>query len=139
MTRSGQADVRVERGDERFRGVRGAGLLLAVFLLFVSCRPDGPAGPVDEPDGFPVTLEWNAPTENAEGDPLEDLLGYRVHYRDTSPANGPGATTEDVDAADTRTTIRAVPTGTWFFGVTARDVAGNESALSNEVRVEVGQ
>lgn len=117
-------------------------LLLSTSLALGSCKPEGPAGPVDgpdpDPDEFSVTLQWNAPTEDAAGNPLEDLLGYRVHYRDTSPANGPGATTADVDPADTRTTISDVPAGTWYFGVTARDIAGNESTLSNEVRVEVG-
>ena len=117
-------------------------LLISASLLVGSCKPEGPAGPVEGPnpgpDVYSVTLQWDAPTEDAAGNPLEDLVGYRVHYRDSSPANGPGASTEDVDAAATRATISDLPAGTWFFGVTARDVSGNESVLSNEVRVEVG-
>ena len=126
----------------RRRGLAVALSLLSSSVLLGSCKPEGPAGPDDGPDPgsdvFSVTLQWNAPTEDAAGNPLEDLLGYRVHYRDASPANGPGASTADVGAADTRATISDLPAGTWFFGVTARDIAGNESVLSNEVRVEVG-
>ncbi len=136
--------VRYPDTTERRRRARTALLLIgAAVLLISSCKPEGPTEPVDDPgpgdpDGFSVTLEWNAPTEDAEGNPLEDLLGYRVHYRDATPANGPGASTSDVGAADTRTTISGVPAGVWYFGVTALDVAGNESLLSNELRVEVG-
>lgn len=126
----------------RRRGIPAALLLLSASLLVGSCKPEGPAGPGEGPslgpDAYSVTLQWDAPTEDAAGNPLEDLVGYRVHYRDSSPANGPGASTEDVDAAATRATISDLPAGTWFFGVTARDVSGNESVLSNEVRVEVG-
>lgn len=123
------------------RGTRSAFFVLGVCALLGACKPDGPAGPIEEPespDRFSVTLQWNAPSEDAAGNPLEDLLGYRVHYRDASPANGPGATTSDVDGTNTQTTISDVPAGVWYFGVTALDVAGNESAPSNEVRVEVG-
>lgn len=129
----------LEQASGRWGGIPGAFLLLTAALLFGSCKPEAPAGPgAGGPDEFSVTLEWTAPTEDAEGNSLEDLLGYRVHYRDASPANGTGAATLDVDAADTRATISDVPSGVWFFGVTARDAAGNESALSNELRVEVG-
>lgn len=135
--------IRFDHEQAPKRGARGAFLVLGICVVVGSCKPGGPAGPGEGPgpgetDGFPVTLQWNAPTEDAEGNPLEDLLGYRVHYRESSPANGPGSTMSDVDAADTRALIVDVPAGVWYFGVTARDVAGNESALSNEVRVEVG-
>lgn len=123
--------------------VRGvAGLLLCAFVAaFTACRPGGPTEPGNPAppaaETFSVTLEWNAPTLDAQGDPLEDLAGYRVHYRSSSPANGPGATAVEVGDV-TRATVNGVPAGQWRFGVTARDVAGNESALSNEVHVEVG-
>ena len=114
-------------------------LLCGTLIVFATCKPGGPTDPVLPPveETFSVTLEWNAPTEDAEGEPLDDLQGYRIHYRSSSPANGPGATVVEVDD-DTRATVNGVPAGEWRFGVTARDVSGNESALSNEVQVEVG-
>lgn len=119
-------------------------LLGALGLALGSCKPGGPTDPGDggpdpNPGGetFSVTLEWNAPTQDAEGAPLLDLAGYTVHYRPSSPADGPGATSVDAGEA-TRVTIDELPAGAWHFGVTARDVSGNESALSNELRIEVG-
>lgn len=114
-----------------------AGLLLCAVLTATACKPDGPTDPGPPVETFSVTLEWTAPTEDAQGDPLDDLHGYRIHYRSSSPANGPGATVVEVDDV-TRATVDGVPAGQWRFGVTARDVSGNESALSNEVLVEVG-
>lgn len=114
---------------------------IAALVMFAACKPGGPTDPGEQqppPDQtFSVVLEWNAPTVDAEGDPLDDLAGYRVHYRVSSPANGSGATSVEVGNA-TQATITGVPAGSWRFGVTARDVSGNESALSNEVQVEVG-
>lgn len=128
------------------RGFATPAALAGVFLvaLLAGCKPGGPSGPEGSPNSpepeaerFSITLEWNAPTEDARGEPLDDLLGYRIHYRDASPANGSGAAVHDVGDT-TRTTVDELPAGTWFFGVTARDVSGNESAMSNEVRIEVG-
>lgn len=117
-------------------------LLCAAVAAFSACKPDGPTEPGNPipptTETFSVTLAWNAPTEDAMGDPLDDLEGYTIHYRSSSPANGPGATVVDVGDV-TQATVDGVPAGEWRFGVTARDVAGNESALSNEVQVEVGQ
>lgn len=114
------------------------GTLVSLAML-AACKPEGPTDPLLSPpdETFSVTLEWSAPTEDAEGGPLDDLQGYRIHYRSSSPANGPGATTMEIDDA-TRVTVTDVPAGRWRFGVTAYDVSGNESALSNEVQVEVG-
>lgn len=110
----------------------GIGLIV---LLAGACKPDGPSGPAET--GFSVTMEWIAPTVDAEGGPLDDLLGYTLHYRDARPANGPGSRSFDAGSS-TRFKATGLPAGAWYFGVTARDASGNESALSNEVRVEVG-
>lgn len=124
-------------GQGRLSGVGGL-LLCATVAALAACKPDGPTDPAPPAaETFSVTLQWNAPTQDALGEPLNDLAGYRIHYRSSSPANGPGATV--VEVADvTQATVDGVPAGQWRFGVTARDVAGNESAPSNEVHVEVG-
>lgn len=137
-----QARSTWDDGPGRATVPRVAGLMLcAAIAAFTACKPGGPTEP-DDPappttETFSVTLEWNAPTEDAQGEPLDDLEGYRIHYRSSSPANGPGATVIEVDDV-TQATVDGVPAGQWRFGVTARDVSGNESALSNEVQVEVG-
>lgn len=121
-------------------GVPGVfGLLLcAAVVALAACKPDGPTDPAPPAaETFSVTLEWNAPTQDAVGEPLDDLAGYRIHYRSSSPANGPDATIVEVADA-TQATVDGMAAGQWHFSVTARDVAGNESAPSNEVQVEVG-
>ena len=71
------------------------------------------------------------------GRPLIDLAGYRVHYRDASPADGAGS--QSVDVTDrTEATVADLDAGTWYFTVSALDESGNESDMSNEVSIEVG-
>lgn len=113
--------------------------LCALLVVLGSCKPGSPSptDPGNLPPTFEVTLEWTAPTTDAGGDPLDDLAGYRLHYRASSPADGPGSTVVDVTGS-TRATISGLEAGRWYIGVTARDVSGNESDLSNEISVEVG-
>lgn len=114
--------------------------LAALGLTTGSCKPGSPGPTEPENPGsetFEVTLEWTAPATDAGGDPLDDLAGYRLHYRTSSPADGPGSTTLEVTGS-TRATVPGLTAGRWYFGVTARDVSGNESGLSNEISVEVG-
>ncbi|CUS33278.1 hypothetical protein COMA2_120158 [Candidatus Nitrospira nitrificans] len=72
-----------------------------------------------------VTLTWNANTES-------DLAGYKVYRATSSGAYGapiaaiPGNTTSYIVTGLQSNT-------TYFFVVTAYDIAGNESAYSNEV------
>lgn len=126
--------------EHRIRCVLGVGTLI-VAGLFSACKPDSPTEPVQLVPGageerFSVTLEWDAPSEDAEGRPLTDLAGYRVHYRRTSPADGPGGRSLDVGDA-TQVTIANLAEGSWYFAVTARDASDNYSGLSDELRIEV--
>lgn len=77
-----------------------------------------------------VTLSWQAPDENVDGTPLDDLAGYRIYYgtgsRDYSDEvaiGSSGITSQDVLLAS----------GSYYFAMTALDADGNESAYSNEV------
>jgi hypothetical protein len=77
-----------------------------------------------------VTLNWQPPTENVDGTPLTSLAGYRIYYGTESRSY-----TEVVAVASPAATSYSVvlPSGTYYFAMTAIDAAGNESSYSNEV------
>ena len=117
--------------------------------------------------GRSVTLTWEAPTTNATNDDadgtcLTDLKGYKVYYGTsrgvyatpyTVIVGGPGLSCIDtgIPVDDPRTicvtdtiihctyTTPDLPTGTWYFAVTAYDtsVNENESAYSNEASIDI--
>jgi fibronectin type 3 domain-containing protein len=80
--------------------------------------------------GTVATLAWSEPTQNDDGTPLTDLVGYHVYV-------GPDAShlTSQVNIATAATTnyaISGLVSGTtYYFAVTAVNSAGQESALSN--------
>jgi hypothetical protein len=78
-----------------------------------------------------ATVSWDTPTTNADGSNLTDLDGFYVHY---GRASGNYTRTEPVnDEMATSVLIEDLEPGTWYFVVTAFDLAGNESAVSIEV------
>ncbi|MCZ6795876.1 MAG: fibronectin type III domain-containing protein [Planctomycetota bacterium] len=81
-----------------------------------------------------VTLAWDAPTSNADGSPLNDLVGYRIY---DGVVSGVYDMVTDVGAV-TQFSFDALSPGTYFFAVTAYDTFGNESVFSGEIQVSVG-
>jgi len=80
---------------------------------------------LNAPSSSSVTLTWNPNTES-------DLAGYKV-YRATSSGTY-GAPIATVQGNTTSYIATGLQFGTtYFFVVTAYDIAGNESAYSNEV------
>ena len=75
-----------------------------------------------------VSLAWDANTE-------PDLAGYRIHYG-TSPGNYTLPTITVVGQNNARTITSLQANTTYYFAVTAYDLAGNESPLSNEVAAQ---
>jgi hypothetical protein len=83
-----------------------------------------------------ATLEWEAPTVNADGTPLSDLAGYNIRYG-TSPGaldhmvevRNPGLTTYVVDGLS--------PT-TWYFSVSSVNSEGVESQSTGVVWTTIG-
>jgi len=76
------------------------------------------------------TLRWQAPTQNVDGSPLNDLAGYRIYwgvasrsYSGSYTVNSPDITSWEAD----------IGPGEFFFALTAFDAEGNESGYSNEV------
>jgi len=119
------------------RGVLSLGGVLA-FAFVAGCAPDGPGGgiPTHPGDTYSVTLEWDAPTTDAIGRPLQDLSGYRLYFRETESAAGSETMLEL--GAETGVTVSGLPAGDYLFAVTALDTLGNESDLSDPLPVEVG-
>lgn len=126
------ADEREGRHNRRW-------LLALVAALTLGCVPDSPdAGiPTHPSERFSVTLAWDAPATDAMGNPLGDLAGYHLYHSPSSPPDGPDGTMIDAGVA-TQYTVDGLQAGIYYFAVTAVDEAGNESALSAELRVEVG-
>ncbi|MBT8461968.1 MAG: fibronectin type III domain-containing protein [Gemmatimonadetes bacterium] len=135
--REDESGVSMWRERYKKTGAPVAAGLLAIALI-AGCSPDGPGAgvPTHPSDTWSVTLEWDAPTIDAVGRPLEDLSGYRLYYRETGSAPGSEAMVE-LDSG-TRATVEGLPAGDYLFAVTALDNLGNESDLSNPLPVEVG-
>ena len=114
------------------------GAVLALALA-AGCTPDAPGDgiPTHPTDTYSVTLEWDAPTTDAVGRPLEDLSGYRLYYRETDSAAGSETMIEL--GPETRVTVSGLPAGDYLFAVTALDTLGNESDLSDLLPVQAGQ
>ena len=76
-----------------------------------------------------ATLSWSAPSQNTDGSTLSDLAGYNVYYG-TSPTN---LTNKIVvaSAGTTTYTVGSLPSGTYYFAVSAYNVNGVESTPSN--------
>ncbi len=78
-----------------------------------------------------TSIAWQAPSHNVDGTPIEGLSGYRIHvgsvsgsYNQTISLNNPAALAATVDLV----------AGEYFIALSVIDSAGNESALSNEVK-----
>lgn len=82
-----------------------------------------------------VTLSWQAPTENSDGSALVDLKGYKVHYGSASKSYSD--TIQVANAGLTTYVVQNLPTGTYYFAVTAYNSSGKESSLSGEVSTQV--
>lgn len=81
------------------------------------------------PDGSSrsrVDVSWTAPTTSANGNTLDDLLGYKIRISETGYSNW--RDTRDLIGPDTSETITNLdPNKVYYFRVTAYDSFGNES------------
>jgi hypothetical protein len=92
-----------------------------VARAFTSGNPNG------------IYLTWKAPSTSMDGSPLTDLAGYRLYH-----GRGSGVYTEVLDVGwFTSCSIDGLPSGTWYFAVTAYDFMKNESEYSAEVRADI--
>ena len=76
-----------------------------------------------------LVISWQAPTENVDGTPVAGLANYRIHYGTRS---GQYDNVVEVSGSSTSHAL-SVPVGNYFVAMTAVDLDGDESGLSNEV------
>lgn len=114
----------------------------ALALSITSCGsgagmvvgPTVTAAAASGPESLPVgngsaTLDWTPVTQNTDGSVLADLAGYKLYYG-TSP-DGLDTIIVLPNPSLTAYIVTSLPSGTWYFGVTAYTGNGAESALSN--------
>jgi hypothetical protein len=76
-----------------------------------------------------LQISWQVPTENVDGTPIEGLSVFRIHYGTIS---GNYDKVVEVSGATTSHTLELAQ-GEYYLAMTAVDLDGDESGLSNEV------
>ena len=137
--------------DARVSGVPDARVSSAPDARVTGVADAPVSNPADAPSGS-IPLAWMAPTTNADGSPLTDLAGYKLHYDTTGRGQNASyvyANTIDIgmpscsavaggtechyDTPD----FGGAPGTSYYLTVTGYDKASppNESAYSNELKV----
>ena len=78
-----------------------------------------------------ITLGWIPPTQNSDGSPITNLAGYKIRYGTTSSEYTQTIALQN--AGLTRYVVDNLPSGTYYFAITAYNSQGVESAPSGEV------
>jgi hypothetical protein len=83
-----------------------------------------------------ATLEWEPPTANADGSPLNDLAGYKIRY-----GTSPGALDHLVEVRNPGLTIYVVDNlapNTWYFTISSVNSEGVESQSTGVIWTTIG-
>jgi len=91
----------------------------------------GTTPPTQAPTGPGVSLSWNVPTRTADGETLQDLAGYRIHYGTNQ--NALVNSIEIQSAGSNNFSVQNLKPGTYYFAVRAVSANGSESELSNVI------
>lgn len=114
---------------------RAVFVMLTGFLLG-GCLEE--VDPISNVEGFSpvgsgsVTLNWQPPTQNADGSPLLDLAGYNIYV-------GTGSNSYDYreirldNPGLTAYVVNNLQPGTYYFAATAYNSSGIESSFSGEI------
>jgi hypothetical protein len=81
------------------------------------------------PSGPGVSLAWDVPTRTEDGETLQDLAGYRIHFGTNQ--NALVSSVEIQSAGSNTFTVQNLRPGTYYFAVRAVAANGAESKLSN--------
>ncbi len=84
---------------------------------------------------YSVSLGWDIPLQNDDGTPLTDLKAFRIHYG--SASSDYSGTLEVSSANATSYVVQQLPSGTYYFAITAVNSEGVESAYSTEVNTTI--
>ena len=84
-----------------------------------------------------ASLSWVAPATRTDSSylALTELEGYRVYYG--TSASSLALLVDLNDKSMTEYTTQSLPSGTYYFAVTAYDSDGNESGYSNVINKDV--
>jgi hypothetical protein len=84
-----------------------------------------------------LTLSWAAPGERTDGSLVRngDIVGYRIYIGKSSAEQRKSVDIDDPQV--TGYTVRGLEKGEYRFAVTALDVFGNESPMSEELLYSV--
>lgn len=88
-----------------------------------------PSAPSAAPSGPGVSLSWDVPTRTEDGETLQNLAGYRIHFG--ANQNALVSSIEVASAGQNTFTVQDLPKGTYYFAVRAFTATGEESKLSN--------
>ncbi len=116
-------------------------LAIAATLVLTACGGGGSSDGSDSRDTGSTTgqvkLSWIAPSTRIDSSylPINDLEGYRIYY---------GTSASDLvmlidlnDNTITEYTLDTLPTGNYYFTITAYDSDGYESGHSNVINKDV--
>lgn len=95
----------------------------------VADAPTPQPTPSPTPSGPGVALSWDVPTRTVDGELLQDLAGYRIHYGTNQ--NALVNSIEIQSSGQNSFTVQDLPSGTYYFAVRAVSSNGAESRLSN--------
>lgn len=115
-------------------GVRLLGLI-AVLLAASGCGGGAGTDPTNSgPAGIvPTTVSWQKPTANDDGSPMTDLAGYQLYYAPETPVTADNSVSVAVlNPNQTTYVVWDLPPGTYHFTVTAVNLQGSESMMSDE-------
>lgn len=100
---------------------------LPAFSITVGTASSTPAS--SAPSGPGVSLSWDVPTRTEDGETLQDLSGYRIHYGTNQNVL---VNSIEIQSAGSNTfKVQNLKPGTYYFAVRAVSANGTESKLSN--------